>query len=344
MRHRRFRTQRVTLLDVANSLGISSITVSRALREPEKVSSELRDRILRQVKDMGYVPDLAARALASSHNGIIGVLTPSLTNLAFIGIVAGIEERVRSSDLRIQYANSHYDPDEEFRQVQLFLSQHSAGIIITGLRKEQRVADLLNSALCPVIQIVDIELMPVGISLGISHREAAIAATRHLLACGYRRIGMIAGTRNLRSQRRYEGYVQVMREIGQFDPGLVETEDVVTSFELGCRLLRRLLQRVPDVDAIFCDNDDVALGVLFECRRLGLRVPEDFGVCGFNDLDFAACSEPALTTVHVPRFELGYRAAELLIRAIGNRCRRDHVERMPFELIQRGSTRRLPPD
>jgi LacI family gluconate utilization system Gnt-I transcriptional repressor len=97
------------------------------------------------------------------------------------------------------------------------------------------------------------------------------------------------------------------------------------------------------LDAVFCENDDLALGVLFECMRRGIRVPEDFGICGYNDLDFAACSEPSLTTVHVPRFELGYRAAELLIRAITSGYQRDHVERMSFELIERGSTRRLQP-
>ncbi|WP_245582447.1 LacI family DNA-binding transcriptional regulator [Neorhizobium lilium] len=333
--------QRVTLLDVASALGVSSITVSRALREPEKVSSTLRDRILRQVEDMGYVPDLAARALASRHNGIIGVLTPALTDLAFIGIMAGIEERVRSSDLRIQYANSHYDSDMEFRQLQLFLSQHPAGIVLTSLQKEQRVVDLLSGVPCPVVQIVDIELVTVGISLGISHREASATAVRHLLECGYSRVGMIAGRRSLRSQRRHEGYIMVMQEAGGYDPALVETEASVNSVELGCRLLRQLLQRVPDLDAVFCENDDLALGVLFECRRLGIRVPEDFGICGFNDLDFAACSEPGLTTVHVPRFELGYRAAELLIRAVANGGKRNHVEHMPFELIQRGSTRRV---
>jgi LacI family gluconate utilization system Gnt-I transcriptional repressor len=330
------------LLDVANALGISSITVSRALREPEKVSDSLRARILRQVEDMGYVPDLAARALASRHSGIIGVLTPTLTNLAFIGIMAGIEERVRFSDLRIQYANSHYDSDTELRQLQLFLSQHPAGIVLTGLQ-EQRAADLLARAACPVVQIVDIELMPVGISLGISHRDASAVAVRHLLDCGYQKVGMIAGTRNLRSQRRFEGYARAMQEAGRYDATLVETEACVNSVELGCRLVRRLLKRVPDLDAVFCENDDLALGVLFECRRRGIRVPEDFGICGYNDLDFAASAEPSLTTIHVPRFELGYRAAELLIRAVASGGRRDHVERMSFELIQRGSTRRLRP-
>jgi len=337
---RRARSERVTLLDVANVLGISAITVSRALREPEKVSEPLRMKILCQVEQMGYVPDLAARALASRHNGIIGVLAPALTNHAYLAIMNGIEERVRDTDLRIQYANTNHDPDEEYRQVKLFLSQHPAGILLTGLQ-DQRVSDLLALAPCAVVQIVDVNLTFSGIAVGINHREAAVAATRHLLACGYRRVGLIGGSRDLRAQRRHEGYALVMREAGLYDPGLVMSEHRQTSVQLGCDLMKRLLEVAPDVDGVFCQNDDLALGALFEARRAGLRVPEDFGICGYNDLEFALCAEPRLTTIRVPRFEMGYRAADLIIRAVNDECLPGRVVQLPFDLIQRGSTRSL---
>jgi LacI family gluconate utilization system Gnt-I transcriptional repressor len=340
MPQRRARAQRVTLLDVANALGVSSITVSRALREPDKVSETLRERILRQVDDMAYVPDFAARALASSHSGVIGVLAPALTNHAFLSIMSGIEQRVRDTDFRIHYANSNHDPVQEYKQVKLFLSQHPAGILLTGLQ-DNCVAELLSRASCPVVQIVDIESVAVGIAVGINHRNAAMAATRHLVACGYRRIGLIGGSRDLRGQRRHEGYMLVMREHGLYDPGLVASGEEQTSVQLGCRLLGELLNTAPGLDAVFCQNDDLALGVLFEARRHGLRVPEDFGICGYNDLEFASCAEPGLTTIRVPRFEMGYRAADLLIQALGNPCTRGYVDQMPFELIQRGSTRPL---
>ncbi|CAN7207856.1 LacI family DNA-binding transcriptional regulator [Neorhizobium sp. LjRoot104] len=337
---RRARSERVTLLDVANILGISSITVSRALREPEKVSEPLRQRILCQVEQMGYVPDLAARALASRHNGMIGVLAPALTNHAYLGIMSGIEERVRDTDFRIQYANTNHDPDEEYRRVKLFLSQHPAGILLTGLQ-DQRVSDLLALAPCPVVQIVDLNLLPSGFAVGINHREAAETATRHLLACGYSRIGLIGGSRDLRAQRRHDGYALAMQEAGLYDPGLVMTEHRQTSMQLGCDLFKRLLATAPDVDAVFCQNDDLALGALFEAHRAGLRVPDDFGICGYNDLEFALCAEPGLTTIRVPRFDMGYRAADLIIRAVNGQCLPSRVIQLPFNLIQRGSTRAL---
>ena len=340
MSHRRARTKRVTLHDVASALGISSITVSRALREPDKVSEPLRERILHQVENMGYVPDLAARALASQRSGVISVLAPALTSHAHLSVMRGIEERVRTSDLRIQYANSRPDPEEEARQIRLFLSQHPAGILLSGLQQRDGILDLLSTAPCPVVQIVDLHLTQSAMTIGTNHCDASALAVRHLLACGYRRIGLIGGTRDVRSARRHEGYWLAMQEAGLADPALVVFEDAPTSVQLGCMLLQRLRTQAPDLDCVFCQNDDLALGVLFEAQRLGLAVPE-FGICGYNDLGFSAYSQPTLTTVRVPRFEMGYRAIDLLIRAVNGEPLPTAPIDLGFELVQRGTTRRL---
>lgn len=338
MAHRRARTERVTLTDVANSLGVSPITVSRALREPEKVSEALRERVLARVEEMGYVPDLAARALASRHNGVIGVLAPALTSHAHLGIMRGIEERVRNSDLRIQYANSRYDPEEEGRQIRLFLSQHPAGILLSGLQERDGALELLAAAPCPVVQIVDLHLTRTGMAIGINHCDAAASAVRHLLSCGYRRIGLIGGTRDVRSERRQEGYCLAMQEAGLQDMSLIISDDAPTSVQLGCQLLQRLMDQAPDLDCVFCQNDDLALGVLFEAQRRGLSIP-DFGICGYNDLGFARYSHPALTTLRVPRFEMGYRAIDLLIRVVNGETPPTEPIELGFELIERETTR-----
>lgn len=341
MPQRRSRAAKVTLKDVATSLGVSSITVSRALREPEKVSETLRERIIAQVDDMGYVPDFAARALASRHNGVIGVLAPALTSHAHLGIMRGIEDRVRTSNLRIHYANSRYDPEEEVRQIRLFLSQNPAGILLSGLQQREGTLELLKAAACPVVQIVDLHLTPSGMAVGINHCEAAASAVRHLLACGYRRIGLIGGTIDVRSERRHEGYCLAMQDAGIADPALIASEEAPTSVQLGCQLLQRLRRQAPDLDCVFCQNDDLAMGVLFEAQRLGLPIPA-FGICGYNDLGFAAFSQPPLTTVRVPRFDMGYRATDLLIRVLsGEPAPTDPID-LGFEVMPRGTTH--PPD
>lgn len=339
-RRRRQRQEKITLSDVAAEAGVSAITVSRALREPDKVSPHLREAILETVKRLGYVPDLAARALASRNSGFVGVMSPGLTNYAFMALMRGIEDRVRSSDLRIQYAAPDNDVDDEARQLRFFFSQNPAGIIYIGTERGEAVRDLLNKAPCPVVEVMDLSDEPAEMAIGIDHRRAAEVATRHLIDQGYRRIALVGGRWDIRARRRHEGYRSALMDAGLFDPSLVMSVDGHTSASLGVQLLDRLLQEHPDADAAFCQNDDLALGMLFECQRRGLNVPEDFGICGFNDLDPSGVACPSLTSVRVPRYEIGYRAIDMLIRAAGNVNPPPAKVDLGFQLMERQSTAR----
>lgn len=339
-RKRRQRQDKITLSDVAHQAGVSAITVSRALREPEKVSPPLREAILKVVEEMGYVPDLAARALASKNSGLVGVMSPGLTSHAFLALIRGIEDRVRSSDLRIQYASAETDTEDQLRQLRFFLSQNPAGLIHVGQIGDPAIDDLLRHAPCPVVEIMDVSREPSDMAIGIDHRQAAETATRHLLEKGYRRIAMLGGAWDFRARRRLEGFQAVLEEAGLFDSALVLSIDGSTSVGLGCRLLDRLKSEAPDAEAAFCHNDDIALGVLFECQRRGLAVPQDFGICGFNDLDYAGFAFPAITSVRVPRYEIGYRAVDMIIRAAGSDTSTTKRVDLGYQLVQRGSTAR----
>lgn len=339
-RKRRQRQDKITLSDVAHQAGVSAITVSRALREPEKVSPPLREAILKVVEEMGYVPDLAARALASKNSGLVGVMSPGLTSHAFLALIRGIEDRVRSSDLRIQYASAETDTEDQLRQLRFFLSQNPAGLIHVGQIGDPAIDDLLRHAPCPVVEIMDVSREPSDMAIGIDHRQAAETATRHLLEKGYRRIAMLGGAWDFRARRRLEGFQAVLEEAGLYDPALVLSIDGSTSVGLGCHLLDRLKSEAPDAEAAFCHNDDIALGVLFECQRRGLAVPQDFGICGFNDLDYAGFAFPAITSVRVPRYEIGYRAVDMIIRAAGSDTSPTKRVDLGYQLVQRGSTAR----
>ncbi|MGL3606278.1 LacI family DNA-binding transcriptional regulator [Rhizobium sp. G187] len=341
-RRRRQRQEKITLSDVAAAAGVSAITVSRALREPEKVSPHLRETILETVERLGYVPDLAARALASKNSGFVGVMSPGLTNYAFMALMRGIEDRVRSTDLRIQYANPGHDSADEARQLRYFYSQNPAGIIYVGTEHGEAVSQLLANAPCPLVEVMDLGDEPADMAIGIDHRKAAEVATRHLVAKGYRRIAMVGGRWDVRARRRLEGYRSVLTEAGLFDPALVLAVDGHTSVSLGTQLLARLLAEHPDADAAFCHNDDLALGVLFECQRRGIAVPEQFGICGFNDLDLAGAAFPSITSVRLPRYEIGYRAIDMLIRAGGSTNPPPAKVDLGFQLVERQSTARTP--
>lgn len=341
MRKRRHRQDKITLSDVATSAGVSAITVSRALRDPEKVSPTLRSAILKIVEDMGYVPDLAARALASKNSGLVGVITPGLASHVFMAVIRGIEDRVRSSDLRIQYASSDTDGEDQLRQLRFFVSQNPAGLIHVGQMADPAIDELLRRAPCPVVEIMDISRQPSDMAIGVDHCLAAETATRHLLERGYRRIAMLGHAPDFRSRRRLEGYKTVLEAAGLYNPALVMSVDTHSSVGLGCHLLDRLKCDFPDVDAAFCQNDDIALGALFECQRRGLSVPGEFGICGFNDLDYAGFAFPPITSVRIPRYEIGYRAADMIIRAAGTQNGPPPgIVDLGFQLIQRGSTAR----
>lgn len=331
------RFAHVRLSDVAKKVGVSPITISRALRNPEIVSEDLRQLILRTVDEMGYVPNLAARALASRHSGIVGVLTPALHQHAFTDIMTGIEDRFAGTDLRVQYANTLYDPEQEVNQLKSFLAQKPAGIILAGAEYYEALMPLIKAAACPVAHIADLSQDAEDLVVGVDHYQAGAAATRMLLSKNYRRIAFLGGRRDIRLRRRFEAYADVMREAGLFDEALVASEEGPTSLGLGRRLFSHVIDAKPD--AVFCQNDDLATGVLLECFTRGLSVPEDIGICGFNDLDFAAHCVPPLTSVSIPRYEIGYRAADILLRAV-----RDEEPEKPridfgFRIVERGSTR-----
>jgi LacI family gluconate utilization system Gnt-I transcriptional repressor len=340
-KQRRNRKERVKLRDVANKVGVSAITVSRALRNPNKVSPELRQTILEAIEQMGYIPDLAARALASCNNGVVGVLLPALNQQLFSSVMQGIEERLRPTDLRIQYANTRYEPEEEVNSIRAFLAQKPAGLILIGVERYEEIQLLANRAPCPIVHIVDLSQQPNSLAVGIRHRVAAESAVRFMLDRNYRRIALLGGRMDVRARQRQAGYEEVMREVGLFDPSLIINEPSATSVGLGCSLFERLFAQAPDIDGVLCHNDDLALGVLFECQRRGIRVPEEIGICGFNDLDFASSIHPGLTTVHVPRYEIGHRAADMLVNAMQDDEVAEGKIELGFTVMERGTTRGL---
>ncbi|RWO38339.1 MAG: LacI family DNA-binding transcriptional regulator [Mesorhizobium sp.] len=331
---------RPTIADVARKAGVGAITVSRALREPERVSEELRRQIQAAVDELGYVPDPNARALASARAEVFGVLVPSLTNNVFAEVVRGIYDSLSASPFRIQLGNTHYSGLEEERLLQLFGSQRPAALIVAGIDQTPASRKLLESAGCPVVQVMETGPDPVDMMVGFSHLDGGRAATEHLIEAGYRRIGFIGARMDPRSQRRLAGYRAAMEAAGLFDPRLVTTTPVLSSVSLGREMFRDALAKVPTLDGVFCNNDDIALGVLFECHRASIPVPKTIGIVGFNDLDMMQVAFPSVTSIRTHRYEIGRRAVAMALAAIaGNRPEQQIVD-LGFELKRRESTAR----
>ncbi|RWE41292.1 MAG: LacI family DNA-binding transcriptional regulator [Mesorhizobium sp.] len=331
---------RPTISDVARKAGVGAITVSRALREPERVSGELRRQILAAVEELGYVPDPNARALASARAEVFGVLVPSLTNNVFAEVVRGIYDSLSDSPFRIQLGNTHYSGLEEERLLQLFGSQRPAALIVAGIDQTPTSRKLLENAGCPVVQVMETGPDPVDMMVGFSHLDGGRTATEHLIEAGYRRIGFIGARMDPRSQRRLAGYRAAMEKAGLFDPRLVTTTPVLSSVPLGRELFRDALAKMPTLDGVFCNNDDIALGVLFECHRASIDVPKTIGIVGFNDLDMMQVAFPSITSIRTHRYEIGRRAVAMALAAIAGDRPQERVVDLGFELKRRESTAR----
>ena len=337
----RRRSGKPTLADVAKAAGVSAITVSRAIRDPDAVSEALRERVTRAIRDIGYVPNTAAQALASARTNVIGVVIPSVTNSVFIDVLHGAYDAVEGTRFQIQLGNSNYSNLQEEELFRLFIGQRPAALLVTGVGQSAGARERLRSLSCPIVQIMELGPPdPVDMVVGFSHADACEAATRHLIERRYRRIGFLAAQMDPRTILRLEGYTRAMREAGLYDERLVVTTPKPSSIMHGGDLLSELLARAPDADAVQANNDDIALGVLFECQRRRIRIPEDFGISGFNDFDVASCTCPTMTSVRTYRHEMGRTAMEMLLAAIAGDPPERKVVDLGFELMVRESTDR----
>ncbi len=222
--------------------------------------------------------------------------------------------------------------------ITIFTCQRPAALIVSGIDQTPGARRLLQAAGCPILQIMETGPDPLDMMIGFSHREAAAAVVSHLWEAGYRRIGFVGARMDPRSQRRLQGYRDVLEGKGHFDPALITTTPVASSVSLGRDLLRDLIARVPDVDAVFCNNDDLAMGALFECQRSALDVPQQLGIAGFNDLEMMAASFPSLTSVKTYRYAMGFRSVQMALDAIAGRNVAEKIVDMGFELAVREST------
>jgi LacI family gluconate utilization system Gnt-I transcriptional repressor len=338
MRRKTAKSGEARLADVAERAGVSPITASRFFRNPEALSASKRDRVATAARELDYVPNLAARALASQRSDVIGVLIPSLTNNVFADVLRGIYDASEGSRYSPQLVNTRYSPLQEEKLLRLFQAQKPAGLIVTGIDQSPESRTVMENMYCPIVQIMEIGPDPVDMMIGFSHSQATRVAISHLLAQGYSRIGFLGARMDPRMQRRLVGYKATMKEAALFDPQLIVTTTSHGSVTLGGVLLSDLLSKIPDVDAVFCGNDEIALGVLFECQRRHISIPEQLAIVGFNDLDFMASAVPSLTSVRTNRYEIGRRAVNMVAAAIEGAPLKESVVDTGFELMIRQSS------
>lgn len=336
--HRRRATGRVTLNDVAQAAGVSPITVSRALRGERSVDPALVERVQAAAQRLGYMPDPAARALASRHSSHVAVLIPMLSNALFVDLLEAVQRTLRPAGYQTLIGVTHYDPSEEEQLLREQLLHRPAGILITGFDRHAGTRQLLAQCGVPWVHMMETSSTPGVYSVGFSQTDAGAAMTRHLLERGRRRIAFAAAQLDPRTLQRLEGWRRELGAAGLYDPKLEWLNPAPSSLALGGRMFEQIMAMKPAVDAVFFCNDDLAQGALLAALRLRVPVPKRVAIAGFNDLTGSDQMTPALTTVRTPRAEIGNAAARMLLALMRGEPVDNACVDVGYELVVREST------
>jgi LacI family transcriptional regulator len=337
---------RVTLKDVARLAGVHPGTASRALNVETRglVNEETARRVLDAAGQLGYRPNPIARGLKTSRSYTVGVLIPDLTNPLFPPIVRGIQDRLEEAAYTPLIANTENDPDRERADFEAMRARQVDGFIAATARRDHDLLTRPGELGLPVV-LVNRRLEDAALPSAVGDDKAGILlAVRHLVELGHRRIAHLAGPQDISTgYLRYEGFLEAIEATGaEADPELILIGDAVIESE-GSRLCAALLDGGRECTAIVAANDLMALGCYDVLEERGIACPQEISVIGFNDMPFAAHFRPPLSTIRIPQYELGARAAELLLTTMQDSDAAPSQLQLEPELVVRGSTGPPPP-
>ena len=327
-----------TIADVAREAQVSTATVSRVLNGADGVREPLGARVRAAATRLGYVPHAGARALKLKRSGTIGAIFPTVDNAIFAKAVDALQRRFGEAGYQLLIATNDYDPQTEERQAMNLLSRGADGLVLCGCGQRPALLQRLRTRGVPAVHVMSWPVSPGLVGVGFDNARAMGQAVRYLLDLGHRRIAMLAGITgdNDRAAARVAGVRQAMKAAGlPLTAGrLVERRYGIAAARDG---LRQLMAAEAPPSAVICGNDVLAFGALLEAQRLGLAVPRQLSIVGFDDLELASHLNPALTTVHVPAGDMWRQAADRVIAAL----RGEEVPRateIEVALVVRGST------
>jgi len=318
-----------TLSAVAKRAGVSSITVSRVVRMPDLVAPETRARVERAMRDLGYIPNLVAGALASARTNSVGVLVPTIANSIFADTVQGLSDTLEPRGFSVILAQSRYDPAREDRVLAALLSRRPEAIIMVGSPATEEGSRLLRNARIPIVETWDLPATPVDAVAGFDNYKAGVAVAKHLVAQGRKQLAFIGGD-DPRATRRWFGFRDEILASGLGEPRRLILERNASGSVVAHA-------RLPGVDAVFAANDAHAIGFMSGLRTAGLlregpASDQPVAVIGLGDLEMGRLISPTLSTISVHGDAIGRTAATLTLERGGER----RVD-LGFELVLRDS-------
>lgn len=325
------KKKRPSLQDVASRVGVTKMTVSRYLRNPEQVSEALRGKIARELESLNYIPNRAPDILSNATSHAIGVLLPSLTNQVFAEVIRGIESVTDKHGYQTMLAHYGYQAEKEEERLLSLLSYNIDGLILAERTHTPKTLKMLETAGIPVVEIMDSVSPCFDSAVGLNIVEASYQMVKAMIARGCKRIIYLGARQDERTLMRLEGYEKAMQE-ANLPIGNVMTPKS-SSYTLGAELLYEARKVYPDLDGLYCTNDDIAIGAIFECQRIGISVPNDIAISGFHGHDVGQVMTPRLASIFTPRDEMGQQAADLLLKRMKGKIARGQVVDVGFRII-----------
>lgn len=333
-------TGSVILADVAKLAGVAAITASRALNSPDRVSPDTLKRVRAAVARSGYVPNLMAGGLASSKSRLVAALVPTISGPVFLETIQALTEALEDSGYQLMLGQSGYIESREDALLDAIIGRRPDGIVLTGIMHSAAGRRRLLASGIPVVETWDLTPTPIDMLVGFSHERAGAAVAEFLHARGRRKLAIVTGDDHRAGLRR-KGFVEAAARLGsrgarnrEMPTCFTPAPTTLGSGRIG---LATLLRQHPDLDAVFCSSDALALGVIIEAHARRIAVGKRLAVVGFGDLGFARDTHPALTTVRIDGTAIGQLAARLIVtRAAGGAVAQRIID-IGFSIVERAS-------
>jgi LacI family gluconate utilization system Gnt-I transcriptional repressor len=325
----------ITLRDVAMLAGVAPITASRALNTPAQVSEDVLRKVQEAVERTGYVPNRMAGGLASSKSRLIAAVVPSTVFSVFNETIEALNGALFEAGYQLMLGQTGYSAEREELLLESVISRRPDGIFITGIMPPGRARTRLMASGIPVVETWDLTPTPIDMLIGFSHADIGQAVAKYLLEKGKKKFAIVTAD-DERASRRNKAFIDAVKAQFLEDVTVHSVGDFRT-LKSGREALMRVLEKRPDVDAIFCSSDLLALGVLTEARAQNIRVPEQISIMGFGDVPFVEDMIPALTTVKINGAEIGRLAAQCLVDRAQGKTVDQRILDLGFSIVSRES-------
>ncbi|GEN88151.1 LacI family DNA-binding transcriptional regulator [Oceanobacillus sp. FSL W8-0428] len=322
-----------TIREVAKLAGVSVATVSRVMNKNGYINEKTKEKVEAAIKELDYRPNDVARTLFKGTSKMIALFVPDIMNPFFPELARAVEDTANKSGYTFILCNTDNNREKEMKYLYALLQKTIGGVVMVS---SSIPLETLNKVNVPIVAL-DREIVDM-ISVTVNNRTGAIEAVRHLQESGCKRIAHISGPEDTTSAvERKKGYLEAVEQENWF------SEDFITSgeytFEGAYQAVKELIKKHPEIDGIFAANDLMGVGVLKAAEALNLRVPEDLSVIGFDGIELGKITTPALTTMGQPIYEIGQRAAEIIIDRMENKQKEVTSEQYTVQLIKRQSTK-----